>query len=202
MVVPRFWTMERGEGFVSFRYAVRGGPLHVVLVLTGSALLLLGLYGVVWIAEGWFGPEGEFLVGSLLGVLFALAFAAAGFYMVNRMLFSSASYRLEPGQLKVEIRSLTGGRRDVVEKSQLVNVTQPYTPPGASSPRGSEGIWSTLLVYRTGEGKERSLALEGLGSSAEARLFGPLLAKWGGVDLKREFSAGFEEVPAEELPLP
>lgn len=196
--LPQYWSQAAdGAGRTVLTYAVRGGKAAPVLTTLGAVCLLGGLWGIQWLLVG----GGITVAGLIFAIVVPGGLAAFGAHCLNIVFLARDDYALGGHGLIARGYSLWGsGKATEIPRAAVTGIVQRYTPPGPSSPSGDPGTWTTFVAWKGKDGKEGEFALAGLGSPAEARWLGPLLAKWAGVPLRRGHGAGFEEADAAELP--
>lgn len=196
--LPEYWSRAAdGAGRTVLSHAVRGGK--AMPLLTGLGIVCLG--GALWGAYGLVAGGDLTIAGWILVLLVPGGVAAFGAHCLNIVFLARTDYLLGGHGLIARNFSLWGsGQADEIPRASVVAVTQRYTPPGESSPTGAPGTWTTFLVWQGKNGHRDEFALAGIGSAAEARWLGPMLAAWAGVPLKRGYGEGLDEADPEELP--
>ena len=195
--LPLFWTIDTtGVEGVRLTYAVRGGVKQLALVAFGAALLLGGLYGVYWLMAG-----GGLTAAGYVFLLVPGGVALFGVYVLDIALLARTTYLLGSVLFVWTRHSIFGEKSLEIPRGSVKAITQQYSPPGPSAPTGAPGDWTTFVSYHdTSTGKPNDFALDGLKTPEEAVWLGPLLAGWGGVELRRGFGPAFAEADPAELP--
>jgi hypothetical protein len=194
---PSCWTAGATDtGAVRLTFAVRGGLKQYLLAALGAALLLGGLYGSWWMLAG-----GELTLAGFIFLAIPAGIALFGVYVLDIALLARTTYVLDSGLFAWRRYSIFGNKSLEIPRQQVRGISQQYSPPGRSQPRGHPGNWTTFVSYEVvGTKKARDLAIDGLSTPEEARWLGPVLAKWSGVRLQRGFGASYAEADPAELP--
>lgn len=194
---PLFWSVDTSSpDGLRLTYAVRGGARHLALILFGLAVLAGGLYALYWLVAG-----GDLTAAGYVFLLVPCGVVLFGVYVLDIALLARTTYLFNNVLFVWTRHSLFGDKSLQIPRGSVKAITQHYSPPGSSSPRGAPGDWTTFVSYHDSTtGKPNDFALDGLKTPEEAAWLGPLLAKWGEVRLQRGFGAAFDEADPAELP--
>ena len=176
----RNWSLPRGN-LSELVFRIREGRALAASWLFAGGILLFFGYGVLSFLRGWVIDHEEVLAGGVVLFFLMLGGLAGGIYLIGRIT-AETHYLFSTDELRVNTLFLGRSTEQIIERGQVTELVKAYTPPKAA---GDSGIYSTLVIYQTSCGRQKTLALEGW-QEDEQQWLSALLSAWAKLPCRSE----------------